>query len=1193
MGILPGPMAMEQSEERNIHPFFRKDAPANIPNGTAIHEPQPSVKTESYAGNNLSHSTNSLQYGSHQNPPATLEQDPNSERRKRRKTDKSNNKGQAGSIANFIVGKQINGTSESENTLMKGTPSSDHGQPASVSEPPVDPALEGLTFIVQDNPDSQEQSEQQSSTCIAHTSVDSGTANELTQRRSSRQKTVKLFPNGKLLSSPGPEQIDETPKRRVSKRGKTNGQKDGGKRRLLVVKYGTDGEARQRLGALIDEIIGGRRKHGAPSVVPAPTSAPKKQLPPKPTHPFFMKKATKPDTPPIPLSDHSSGQGATAATESPASTPASNGSNPGRKPANAYPTPFTSFRPKPKSPEPVQPIWPPQDLTHIRGIDAEPLRTQFSLDLHLKKAKMAAVCIHNKENVLSPEVQGYDHDTEPILRIPGRAIASGAILQKAVTKELSPPSLSKPNENSLSSTCHPAIRKLHSSLKISMTAFDRGQYDSLLWAHKYAPNTSDDVLQPTREASMLRDWLKYLMVSAVDTGKISKDAEKAKRKSDEKKRKKRKKSDKLDGFIISSEDEAFELGEISGSDDELAGDVTIPTKKSVIRPADLASGPSKSGTDKSRVSNAILLSGPSGCGKTASVYAVAKELDFEVFEITPGNRRSAKDILDRVGDMTRNHLVQHVGSGEQRSNSQTPDTEPQSLASEDTKQNKLAGFFKSVPAKAPKKKAKSPEKEPEKESDQKRSRHQKQSLILLEEADVLFDEDRQFWSGVLSLIQQSKRPIVITCNDESLIPLGDVSFHAILRYRAPPQHLVVDYLLLLTANEGHMVKREAIDDLYTATGKDLRRSIMELDFWCQMAVGSEKSGLDWLVDRWPPGVDLDHDGHPVRVLSLNTYERFMGWFSRDMMMSNSLDRLVEPQQESLDWWQLSLQDSEWLAGLGKHSSYTPSPQSNQERLEQLRHQDDLFEMRSVLDILGSDCSLDHRMDPVDTFMPQLSEKQRTNYIEGHQLLSADLTPDYSLLSKAIGGTFGVLLEKISRPQHEMDVETSQSTKVLANITRAKATGPTSADFLRAFEPVMRADYAFPIPTGRLAPSFENGIGPIVEDLAPYIRAIMAFDLRLEHHRLQLSGLLSQQGQGTKRVRKTRASRAALEGGSKSETRKERWFPPDTNPGPLLATGKKEWQDLLVQKGYLTVSSVEEAGRETSEPVVESSSEGGI
>lgn len=38
------------------------------------------------------------------------------------------------------------------------------------------------------------------------------------------------------------------------------------------------------------------------------------------------------------------------------------------------------------------------------------------------------------------------------------------------------------------------------------------------------------------------------------------------------------------------------------------------------------------------------------------------------------------------------------------------------------------------------------------------------TLILFEEIDVLFDDDRGFTSAVISLMQRSKRPIVLTCN---------------------------------------------------------------------------------------------------------------------------------------------------------------------------------------------------------------------------------------------------------------------------------------------------------------------------------------------------------------------------------------------------------------------------------------------
>jgi hypothetical protein len=39
-----------------------------------------------------------------------------------------------------------------------------------------------------------------------------------------------------------------------------------------------------------------------------------------------------------------------------------------------------------------------------------------------------------------------------------------------------------------------------------------------------------------------------------------------------------------------------------------------------------------------------------------------------------------------------------------------------------------------------------------------------QSIILLEEVDVLFGEDVNFWPAAIKLINKSHRPVVLTCN---------------------------------------------------------------------------------------------------------------------------------------------------------------------------------------------------------------------------------------------------------------------------------------------------------------------------------------------------------------------------------------------------------------------------------------------
>ena len=117
-----------------------------------------------------------------------------------------------------------------------------------------------------------------------------------------------------------------------------------------------------------------------------------------------------------------------------------------------------------------------------------------------------------------------------------------------------------------------------------------------------------------------------------------------------------------------------------------------------------------------------------------------------------------------------------------------------------------------------------------------------------------------------------------------------------------------------------------------------------------------------------------------------------------------------------------------------------------------------------------------------------------------------------------------------------------------------------------FEPIARSiKPVLGIPKGPQISTFDGSLSVITEDLAPYVRSIVAYDLRLEEHRGLLSSLLSQPGQNSKRQRTTRASRAALEGGSKAHTRRERWFPKNTNFDAVLQSGGQGWQDIALKQ----------------------------
>ncbi|XP_063994819.1 enhanced level of genomic instability 1 [Diachasmimorpha longicaudata] len=111
---------------------------------------------------------------------------------------------------------------------------------------------------------------------------------------------------------------------------------------------------------------------------------------------------------------------------------------------------------------------------------------------------------------------------------------------------------------------------------------------------------------------------------------------------------------------------------------------------------------------------AVLL-GPHGSGKTASVYAVADELGYTVLELNASSRRPGKKILKDFEEATKSHRIKKTDS---------------SVSTSQTFQRA--------------------EKIPQ------------NSLILVEDVDLVFDEDEGFVSATYQLASNTKRPIVMT-----------------------------------------------------------------------------------------------------------------------------------------------------------------------------------------------------------------------------------------------------------------------------------------------------------------------------------------------------------------------------------------------------------------------------------------------
>ncbi|ROT38071.1 P-loop containing nucleoside triphosphate hydrolase protein [Sodiomyces alkalinus F11] len=876
-----------------------------------------------------------------------------------------------------------------------------------------------------------------------------------------------------------------------------------------------------------------------------------------------------------------------------------------------------------KVPGATHPAWPWKGAVHITGHPETPrastVTPRFS-DGSLKKSKGRATNIAQEESIMShlrhaldvrrilnsinTTSDGFD-PPPPELRLPRKHFESGPKLQKRVRPELRTPLLqddqevdSDSDDDIVTATAtatapkpHAAVARLYKSLATHLSAFDKSECEDLLWAHKYAPETADEVLQSGREAHLLRNWLEALKVQSVDTGNSPADQKpgKAKRVSASKKKRKRA---KLDGFVVSSDEESNDLDEITDPEDSVGPKQTVVQNGGIIP---------KNSKESIRLSNVALVSGPHGSGKTATVYAVAKELGFEIFEINASSRRSGKDVLEKVGDMTRNHLVQrhrhrHREDGKSGDGTETDagtGTEDETAKEvKSGKQGSVMSFFKpkataktapsavgSEPVRTPLPPSPPPKQRETDASKPTQPKAQKQSLILLEEADVLYEEDKQFWTTIMTLIVQSKRPFILTCNDESLIPVQSLNLYGIFRFSPPPEHLAVDLLLLIAANEGHALHRSPVKALLQSRSGDFRASLMELNYWCQLGIGDRRGGIDWFYPRWPRGCDRDENGHVVRVISEDTYLEGMGWLGRDSTTRPLSSPGTEVELMSQCWsgfyidlgdWHNTTDMAAWVGGLEKETG------SAYGRIAALDLYDEFSDALSTADLYSNGRFGVGWEESLDPTQPAIPAKTRDDYVVGCKLLETPVLADYDHTSTSTALCLKSQARRLVPSVHESrgwPVPVSMQpleepiavSKIRARLASATENDSvTRRDMSLAFGPIAASDRQALLPSSYLDPSvFDRTLELISLDVAPYVRGILAHERCLAEERRRQSGLLSEGGRPGKKTRRTRVALSAGEG--LSALRRESHFRARLNPHHVMRTGGEGWQEAVAEE----------------------------
>ena len=334
--------------------------------------------------------------------------------------------------------------------------------------------------------------------------------------------------------------------------------------------------------------------------------------------------------------------------------------------------------------------------------------------------------------------------------------------------------------------------------------------ENTVWVDKWSPRFAEDVLGNEAQVLYLRDWLQ---ASAIDSfsGAVKPSAASTPASSQSKKKplakrgtkrprirrevgsKRDKKRRRREGdWIVDddcpspselSEQEFHPLDELLDGDPDSDALVAKPPLGPEVPTVDLPAF-GYHGPNTSNMSNTIILCGPPGSGKSAAVDACLYELGWDVHEVYPGiGKRSGAALESLIGQAGKNHLVTKQLEGER----------PLSPA---PKGNTLAGFWGVGPVQnraevgsvggssdgtdvpdvgsmhiGPDDGSGNPAPPPQDDLPQIAERpaqeaqtQAKQSLILLEEVDILFKDDVNFWATVVDIIRDCRRPVVLTCN---------------------------------------------------------------------------------------------------------------------------------------------------------------------------------------------------------------------------------------------------------------------------------------------------------------------------------------------------------------------------------------------------------------------------------------------
>ncbi|XP_027190964.1 uncharacterized protein [Cicer arietinum] len=347
------------------------------------------------------------------------------------------------------------------------------------------------------------------------------------------------------------------------------------------------------------------------------------------------------------------------------------------------------------------------------------------------------------------------------------------------------------------------FRKSHSEplnrfLQESMRPYYVGCEDkaeSSLWTYKYKPTKAVEVCGNDEAVNFLSDWLHQWH---------------------ERRYKPRKETSNRNTRVMSNDDDDFICYDSDNDSEDM--------------------------NEEDSLQNVLLITGPIGSGKSAAVYACAKEQGFDILELNASDCRNGTVVKQYFGDTLSSHGFKR--SSDHTVSSQKITTKlPPALALVNGKAADEVndGVVELITVSDDE--AHSPGGTSQKLLGKNNvvACDKVQTLILVEDVDILFPEDRGCIAAIQQIAETARGPIILTSNsDDPGLPDNFDKLHVSFLLPSPKELLCHLYSVCLT--EGADIHPLLLEKFMQSCDGDIRKTIMHLQFWLQSKIFRKADG---------------------------------------------------------------------------------------------------------------------------------------------------------------------------------------------------------------------------------------------------------------------------------------------------------------------------------------------------------------